>query len=153
MITRALLVLLSLAGASLGAQGRPLTVSGVRALAFGTVLPGIPQTVLRTDAVNGGQFDITGPKLSNVQITFSLPGAMTGPGGASLPLSFGGSAAGFSASQSIGSQVGFDPQQSFAGQLSQNGRASVYIGGTAQPQAFQNAGSYTAILTMSVTIL
>lgn len=153
MITRAVMVLLSLAGASLGAQGKPLTVTGVRALVFGTVLPGIPQTVFRTDAVNGGEFDIKGPKFANVQITFSLPGAMTGPGGASLPLSFGGSAAGFSSSQSIGSQVGFDPQQTFVGQLSKNGRASVYIGGTAQPQASQRAGGYTATLTMSVTIL
>ena len=153
MITRALLILLSLAGASLGAQERPLTVSGVRALVFGTVLPGIPRTVPRTDPVNGGEFNIKGPKFGNVQITFSLPGAMAGPGGATLPLSFVGSVAGFSASQSIGSQVGFDPQQTFAGQLSKNGRASVYIGGTAQPQASQRAGGYTAILTMSVTIL
>ena len=153
MNLRSSLFLLSLAGASLGAQGKPLTVSGVRPLVFGTILPGIPRSVLRTDAVNGGEFDIRGPKLSNVQITFTLPGAMTGPAGATLPLSFGGSDAGFSAAQSIGSQVGFDPKQTFVGQLSKNGRASVYIGGTAQPNASQRAGGYAATLTMTVTIL
>lgn len=154
MTVRSVLLLLPLAGAaSLAAQVRPLTVNGVRALSFGIVLPGVAQVVLRTDPVNSGQFDIRGPRFANVELTFSLPTVMTGPAGATIPLSFGGSDAGYSASSSIGSQVGFDPKQSFVGQLPLSGRASVFVGGTALPGSSQRAGSYTATLTMSVTIL
>lgn len=153
MTLRSMLHVLLLAGAPLAAQGRPLTVTGARALGFGTVLPGVPQAVLRTDPVNSGEFDIKGPKFSNVQLTFTLPTAMTGPAGATMPLSFGGSDAGYSSTQAIGSQVGFDPKQVFVGQLPNNGRASVFIGGTALPGSAQRAGGYTATLTLSVTIL
>ena len=154
MIIRSLMVLLPLAGvASLTAQGRPLTVNGRRALNFGTVLPGVPRVVLRTDPVNSGEFNIRGPKFSNVQLTFSLPSTMTGPAGALIPLSFWGSDAGYSATSSIGSQVGFDPQQAFVGQLPNSGRAAVFVGGTALPGTSQRAGSYLATLTLSVTIL
>lgn len=153
---RSLLLLLTLgalASRSLAGQGKPLTVNGVRPLGFGTVLPSVPQTVLRTDPVNSGQFDLKGPNSANVELAFSLPAAMTGPGGATLPLSFGGSDAGYSPTQAIGSQVGFDPKQIFAGQLSKTGRASVFLGATALPQASQRAGSYTASVTLSVTVL
>ena len=154
MTFRSLVLLLPLAGAaSLAAQGRSLRVTGVRAVSFGIVLPGVARVVLRTDPVNSGQFDIRGPKFMNVQLTFSLPTAMTGPAGASMALSFGGSDAGYSVSQSIGSQVGFDPKQAFVGQLDKNGRVAVFIGGTALPATSQRAGSYTAILTLSVILL
>lgn len=153
MRVRILLFPLLLGAATLVAQGKPLTVTGVRALNFGTVLPGVPRVVLRTDAVNSGQFDIKGPNRANVQLTFTLPTAMTGPAGATMPLSFGGSDAGYSSTQAIGSQVGFDPKQPFLTQLPNNGRASVFIGGRANPSTSQRAGSYTATLTLSVTIL
>lgn len=150
---RSLVFALAIVATPLAGQGKPLTVNGVRALAFGTVLPGVPRVVLRTDPVNSGQYDIKGPNSANVQLTFSLPTAMTGPGGATMPLSFGGSDAGYSSTQSITSQVGFDPKQVFVGQLPKNGRASVFLGCTAQPQGTQRAGSYTAIVTLSVTVL
>lgn len=153
MKVRILLFPLWLGAATLAAQGKPLTVTGIRALNFGTVIPGIPQVVLRTDAVNSGQLDMKYPNRANVEIDFTLPTVMVGPAGATLPLSFGGSDAGYSSTQSIGSQVGFDPTQPFFTQLPNNGRASVFIGGRASPSASQRAGSYTATLTVSVTIL
>jgi hypothetical protein len=78
---------------------------------------------------------------------------MTGPAGAQLPLSFGSSDAGYSQSQAIGSQIGFDPKQPFTATLSNNGRGSVFVGGTANPTANQRAGAYTATLTLTVTVL
>src|SRR5438094_502828 len=82
-----------------------------------------------------------------------LPVVMTGPAGATLPLLFGGSDAGYSQSQSIGSQIGFDPKQPFVITFSQNGRGSVFLGGTAQPVPTQRAGSYTATITLTVVSL
>lgn len=151
---RALLFLLGamLLGLPLPGQGKPLTVTGIRGVTFGTVLPGVPRVVLRTDPANSGQYDIKGPK-GNVLLTFVLPVAMTGPLGALMPLSFAASDAGYSPTQSIGSQVGFDPQLPFTATLPNNGRGSVFIGATASPAANQRAGAYSATLTLNVTVL
>jgi hypothetical protein len=138
---------------SLGAQGKPLTVTGVRGLTFGAVFPGVPLVVARTDAANSGQLDIKGPNRSLVLLTFILPLTMMGPAGAQLPLTFGASDAGYSQSQAIGSQIGFDPKQPFTATLSNNGRGSVFVGGSANPAANQRAGAYTATLTLTVTVL
>ena len=141
-----------LLGLPLQAQGKPLTVTGARGLTFGAVLPGVPRVVSRTDPANSGQFDIKGPK-GLVLLSFVLPGTMTGPAGALMPLSFGASDAGYSQSQAIGSQVGFDPKQTFTATIPNNGRASVFVGGTANPATNQRAGAYTATLILNVTVL
>jgi len=78
---------------------------------------------------------------------------MIGPGGALMPLSFRAGDAGYSQSQLIGSQVGFDPRQSFTATLSNNGRGSVFVGGRANPATNQRAGAYTATITLTVTVL
>jgi len=149
-----LLVLLLLAlgsgVASLAAQGRPLTVSRVRDLTFGMVLPGVPRVILRTDPTNSGQFDLVGNKNSQVLLTFALPLVMTGPASTKMPLVFRGSDGGYSSTQAIGSQVAFDPKQPFLATLSKNGRGSVFIGGTAQPSTSQRAGPYTGTLALTV---
>jgi hypothetical protein len=141
-----------LLGVPLAAQGKPLTVTGIRGVTFGAVLPGVPRVIPRTDPAGSGEFDLKGPK-GNVLLSFVLPIAMSGPAGALMPLSFGASDAGFSSSQSIGSQVGFDPKQPFTAALPNNGRASVFIGATANPATNQRAGAYTATLTLNVTVL
>ena len=136
----------------LQAQGRPLTVTGVRGVTFGAVLPGVPRVVSRTDPANSGQIDLRGPK-GPVLLTFVLPIRMIGPGGALMPISFGASDAGFSATQTIGSQVGFDPKQAFTATLPANGRGSVFVGATANPATNQRAGAYTATIVLNVTVL
>ena len=141
-----------LLGVPLPAQGRSLTVTGVRGVTFGAVLPGVPRVVLRTDPANGGQFDIKGPK-GPVLLSFVLPLRMTGPAGALMPLTFGAGDAGFSATQAIGSQVGFDPKQSFTATLPTNGRAAVFVGATASAATNQRAGAYTATIILNVTVL
>jgi len=141
-----------LLGVPLPAQGRPLTVTGVRGVTFGAVLPGVPLVVLRTDPANSGQFDIKGPK-GPLLLSFVLPLRMTGPAGALMPLTFGASDAGFSATQAIGSQVGFDPKQPFTATLPANGRASVFVGATASAATNQRAGAYTATIILNVTVL
>ena len=140
-------------GVPLLAQGRPVTVTGVRGLTYGTVLPGVARIILRTDAANSGQFDLRGPNRNQVLLSFVLPAAMTGPSGALMPLSFGAGDAGYSQAQTIVSQVGFDPRQPFTATLSNNGRGSVFVGGRANPATNQRAGAYTATLTLNVTVL
>src|SRR6267378_3673037 len=152
-----LLIGVALFGAALppllGAQGKPLTVTGVRGVTFGAVFPGVPLAVSRTNPANSGQFDIKGPNRSNLLLTFVLPLTMTEPAGAQMSLSFGSNDAGYSQSQAIGSQVGFDPKQPFTAALANNGRGSVFVGGTANPTANQRAGAYPATITLTVTVL
>lgn len=136
-----------------GVAQRPLTVQSVRSLTFGTLLAGVNKSVLRTDAINGGQLDISGPKNVQVLLTFALPASMTGPVGATLPLSFGSNDGGWSPPQQVGTQVAFDPRVSFTAPLDQNGKVSVYLGGTAKPTASQKAGSYTGTITLTVVVL
>src|SRR5690242_5568949 len=147
-----MLVLAALAARPVAGQ-RPIAVSGVHAVDFGTVLPGVPAVVSRTNAASAGQFDLTGPHDSQAALTFTLPLVMTGPAAATLPLNFGGSDAGYSQTQSIASQVGFDPKQPFVITFSKNGRGSVFLGGTAQPALTQRAGSYSGTITLTVVAL
>jgi len=156
-LSLSLLIGVALFGAStprvLGAQGKPLNVTGVRGLTFGAVFPGVSRVISRTDPANAGQFDIGHAKFAPIQLTFTLPNVMVGPAGATMPLVFGSNDAGYSSPETITSQVGFDPKQSFTTALDKNGRAAVFIGGTALPAPSQRAGAYTATITMTVTVL
>jgi len=130
-----------------------LVVTGARSLGFGNVLPGVPTTVQPTDAVRSGQFDITGPSLARVEITFALPTVLQAGPGLTVPISFGATSAGYSASGSIAGQTAFDPRTPFRVNLSVLGRGSVFLGGLLTPPTSQAAGSYTATVSVTVAIV
>jgi len=150
-LTLALVLVAAAASAApLRAQGRPLVVvGGVRALSFGSVLPGVPATVRPTDPVNSGQFNIQGEKYATVELWFTLPTQMSGPAGAAIPLSFDPTSAGQSSTGSITDQVAVDPRTRFSVTLSNNGRGFVYLGGTLLPAGQQRAGAYSATITLT----
>lgn len=147
-------LLLGLAALLLSAgagETQSIQVTGIQGVSFGSMVPGISKAVPRTDGLNAARFDIKGAGSGRtVELQFSLPAVLTGPGGASLPLSYTSGDAGFSAQQSIGSQTGFDPRTAFIATLSASGRGSVFLGCRASPAANQPAGSYSATLTLSV---
>ncbi len=148
---RAVVPLLLLLPASRGAA-QTLQVTGIRGVAFGPMLPGTSAVVSRTDGSRSAQFDIKGTGSGRVvQLQFTLPAALSGPGGAVVPLSYASADAGFSALQSIASQTAFDPRSPYTATLATNGRGSVFLGCTAQPAAGQAPGNYTATLTLTVT--
>lgn len=139
-------------GRALGAQN--IQVTGIQGVTFGAMLPGVSKVVSRTDGLNGARFDIKGAgNTRTVELQFTLPAALSGPGGATLPLSYTAGDAGFSAQQSVGNQIGFDPRTPFTASLSGPGRGSVFLGCRATPAANQPAGSYSATLTLTVTYL
>jgi Domain of unknown function (DUF4402) len=135
------------------AAQRRIRVTGQRSLTFGTLLPGLNHTVLRTDPLSSGMFDVRARRFSQVQLVFSLPAVMRGPAGATLPLTFGPNDAGFSATQSVNNQVGFDPRTAFVTTFGLRTRATVFLGGTARPQPSQRAGSYSGTVTLTVVYL
>lgn len=146
-----LLALVLVAPAS--AQGRPLRVTGIAPLAFGTLIPSVPALVPPSDAARAGQFEVRGQKGVPLQLTFVLPTAMIGPGGVLLPLAFGAADAGFSPTGSAAAQAAFDPRTPATFTLPGNGKASVFLGGRALPVNGQAAGSYTGTITFVVSYL
>ena len=143
-------LLLGVCFPGMGSAQKPLGVTGLNSLTFGVVFPGVPKSISRTDAVNSGQFDISGAKSAGIQIVFTLPATMLGPAGAVMPVSFGANDGGYSPPQMIGSQVAFDPRVPFNTTLDKNGRVAVYLGGTANPLTSQRAGSYSGTVTLTV---
>ncbi len=133
------------------AQGRPLRVTGTRGISFGSVIPGLPLHVLKSDPARGGAFELRGEKFSVLQLVFALPATMAGPAGATMPLTFDAADGGFSAEASITAQATFDPRAPAFGQLSKIGQASVFLGGTVRPASTQRAGAYSAIITLTVS--
>jgi hypothetical protein len=156
LATAALLGAAVLAGGGVttaAAQGRPLSVRPSQGLTFGVVIAGVPTAVSRTDALNAGQLEIRGSRGTQVRVDFTLPAAMTGPGGALMPLTFGANDGGWSQTPSIATALGFDPRVPLFATLSGNGRVYLYLGGTVTPAARQAPGAYTATITVTASYL
>jgi hypothetical protein len=136
-----------------GGGGRPLRVQAQQALNFGELLGGLPQVVPSTDPVNAARIQISGRGRSEVLVSFLLPTALDGPGGGAVPLTFGPGSAGYSPDQGIAGQVAFDPETSNVFTLPQNGRGTIYLGGTALPPAQVIVGAYAATITLTVSYI
>lgn len=139
------------ASSRLGAQDRPLQVVGVRNLAFGTLLPGVPTMVRPGDGARSGQLDVIGPDNARIMLAMTLPTVLVGDRGGTLPISFDPASAGWSQSQAVGNQVAFDPRAPFTAALSASGRGSVLLGATLHPTPTQRSGAYSATITIVVT--
>lgn len=130
--------------------GRPLNVIGRQGLTFGTMWSGQAAQVSRQDPLRSGQIELRGMRLTDVQVSFSLPAALTGPGGSQLPLTFGAEDGGVGTTAAITTATGFDPRLPRVAQFSDNGRLYLFLGGTANPGVGQTAGAYTATITVTV---
>lgn len=144
----------------------PITGSGVRALNFGTVVPGTTTTVApRTP--QGAEFHIGGLLgRKSVDITFTLPAALTGPGGATIPLSFAGANAaaceldvlGVCQTASLTSwnpvanpTMRVRPTKFGPGQkVFVNDQMALYLGASVSPAASQPPGHYAASATVLI---
>ena len=146
-----------LLGAPLEAQsaapGRPLRVDGQQELYFGDLLTGLPSAVLRNDPVRAGRIQIAGEHHSDLLVSFLLPSALLGPGGADVPLVFGPTDAGWSPDRDIGLQLPFDPAAPTVIRLPTNGRGLIFLGGTALPAGTLPAGEYTSNVTLTISYL
>jgi hypothetical protein len=145
-----LLVLLA-ALATAPASAAQVAVTPIRDLAFGAVIVGIPSTVGPSHPTRSGQFRITAPVNSKVQVRLTLPGQLAGPAGAQLPINF---------SSNDGLAVGgwpgstpdnFNPKATKNLQFTGGTIYNVFIGGTVSPAANQPQGNYSATITLTVT--
>lgn len=145
---------------ALALAGRPgrlaaQSASPARGLAFGNLLPGVPTGVQPSDPSRSARVDISGALGAGVEITFALPTSMVGPGGATMPLSFGAQSGGYASGTSGTISQLFDPRVPFRTTLSLEpilvlGRGTVFLGATVLPGGAQAAGAYGATVLMSV---
>lgn len=144
----------------------PISAGGVRPVNFGTVVPGTTIAVApRTP--QGAEFHIGGLLgRKSVDITLTLPTVLTGPGGATVPLSFAGANAAACELDLLGvcqtaSLVTWDPVATPTTRVRPtkfgpgpkvfvNAQLALYLGASVSPPATQRAGHYTASATVLI---
>ncbi|HEX2090986.1 MAG TPA: DUF4402 domain-containing protein [Longimicrobiaceae bacterium] len=153
---------------SLTILAAPLSAVGVNPLAFGVIIPGTTSVTVLPRTAGGGEWRIQGIRNRKaVDISFTLPASLTGPSGATIPLSFNGNYAGLceidnSGQCDVSSYTTWNPvttpTYNDTPSRVRPGRPrydfdeyAVYIGGEALPAAGQRAGRYTG--TISVTLV
>ncbi len=147
----------------------PLSGVGTRALQFGVIVPGTTSVTVLPNTPRGGEFRIAGVKnRKSIDISFTLPTQLTGPAGASIPLSFNGNYAGLCEIDTAGlceaaSYFTWNPvtTPSFRDQptrykpgrkVYQYDAYQLYLGGVALPAANQRQGTYTASIGVLLVI-
>ena len=125
---------------------QPISVTGNRALDFGTVFPGVAKSIA-VDAATSGQFQLGGQASGNVNLTFTLPTNLV-DGTNNLPI--GTWTACTSPTNTTGGCTVFTPSGTATGSgFSGAGALWVYIGATVTPGAAQTAGSYAGTVTLT----
>jgi hypothetical protein len=130
-----------------------VTVSGIRNLAFGPVIRGVPVHVLPSDAVKSGQFRFVTAIGNTVRLQFTLPTRLNGPSNARLPISFGSTDAIAVGTASNSVPATFNPNSSQTYNIVTSTTINVFLGGTVSPAANQATGAYTNTITLTVTVL
>lgn len=123
-------------------------------MTLGNVLPGVPTRIPYTDGARAAQFDVSGLRGAEVELTFTLPSSLRGPANATMPMVFGPGTAGLSQTGNPASASPRNPSAPFNVVLTAtNARAYVFLGGTASPASQQRAGAYsgTVVLTAAYT--
>lgn len=129
----------------------PLSVTGSANLDFGTVFPGVNKAIPYTDAVNAGQWDITGEAAGEVTLSFTALPATLVFAANTLPIVYSATDAGENTTDAPGTATSFDPAVGRTTNLNgATGGLFVWIGGTVQPPEDQAAGTYTATITLDV---
>ena len=127
-------------------------VTGLRNLAFGPVIRGVPASVAPGDPVRSGRFYVRHRLNRQVRIQFTLPTRLTRVGGGgNLPITFrttDGIAQG-TAPSSV--PVVFNPNAAQTFTLVTSADFHVNLGGRVTPAAAQATGNYTGTVTLTVT--
>ena len=156
-------------GAVAGILAAPLSGTGARALQFGVIVPGTTTVTVLPRSAADGEFRIAGVKnRKSIDISFTLPTQLTGPAGASIPLSFNGNYAGLCEVDTTGtcdaaSFFTWNPvttptyrdlptRYKPGRKVYQYDLYQVYLGGVASPAANQRQGTYTASIGVLLVV-
>ncbi|MGY6557757.1 MAG: hypothetical protein ACXIT9_00575 [Nitritalea sp.] len=144
-------------GAMLADQIKSVTPAGVPTVNGGSLF---------TANVQSGAFMVQATAGSSVELTFTLPAVLDGPGGATLPINFATNAAGdpvdfaaIAVGDNLQTAIGgaltaFSPVNAFTHTVGTNALTGfsngffVLIGGTVSAAAAQATGTYTGVITL-----
>lgn len=132
-----------------------MTISTLRDLDFGSVIKGVPTTVLPT-AANAGAWQITGSSNAFVIVSFTLPTQLTNiqalPG-STMPITFSAVSAIWrrATNNPVGGTV-FNPATGVVGRLGPppNPTMYVWVGGTVAPALTAKPGIYQGNVVLSL---
>lgn len=130
----------------------PLSVRPVQDLQFGFLIPGVATTVDALQLSRSGQLQLQATIGTTLEIRFTLPTMLFGTG-PKLPVSFGSTSAGVSASSAPTDLVRFDPALPTRFKFTTTDRATIFLGGTANPHRNQRTGAYAAPVIVTITNL
>lgn len=127
-------------------------VSGVRDLAFGIVIAGVPTTVAPTDPVKSGQFYLRYVTGGRVRVRLTLPTTLNRVGGGgTMPISFRNGDA-FILGTAPGSVPNpFNPGGMLNYRFTGSPDANLYLGGRVTPAAATPGGTYSAPVILTAT--
>ena len=146
----------SLACIALCVAAKPLaaqsTVTGVRDLAFGPVIRGVPNAVSPNDPVRSGRFYVRHIINRQVRVQFTLPTQLARvAGGANLPITFATTDAVAKGTAGSSVAVTFNPNNAITFTLTTSADFYVNLGGRVSPAAGQATGAYTGTVTLTCT--
>jgi hypothetical protein len=132
-----------------------MTLTTLHDLTFGSVIKGVPTTILPT-AANAGEWQVSGSANAFVVISFTLPTTLTNiqalPG-STMPISFSATSAIWrrSTNNPAGGNT-FDPSTGAVGRLGPppNFNMFVWIGGTVNPALSAKPGIYQGNVIISL---
>ena len=132
-----------------------MTIATLRDLDFGTVIKGVPATVLPT-ALTAGAWQVTGSSNAFVIISFTLPTQLTNiqalPG-STMPISFGGVSAIWrrATNSPVGGTI-FNPATGTVGRFGPPANPTMYVwlGGTVNPALTAKPGIYQGTVIVSL---
>jgi hypothetical protein len=127
-------------------------VTGVRNLAFGVVIRGVPNTVAPNDPIRSGRFYVRHQLNRQVRLRFTLPTQLARVGGGgNLPITFSSTSAIAQGTAGSSVPVTFNPnnQQTFT--LVTSPDFYVNLGGRVSPAVNQATGNYLGTITLTCT--
>lgn len=148
----------------------PLTAVGVKPIQFGIVPAGATSVTVLPNTPQGGEWRLSGVRnRKTIDISFALPAALVGPGGAQIPVSFNGTYAGLceiddatnacdASTRTFWNPVTTPvfrdvPERTKPGRPKFTGNEyTIYMGGRLLPPPAPRAGTYTATVTVQLVI-
>jgi hypothetical protein len=130
---------------------RAFSIRGKSDLTFGTVLRGVPTSVV-PPSPEAGSWSIRGEPQAEVQIILTLPDNLINETVQTMPVTFGATDGAFGSHPQGSDAQTFDPRLPLVTVIERNsGQLFVFLGGTATPSATQAAGTYVAPITLTVS--
>lgn len=127
-------------------------VTGVRNLAFGVVIRGVPNSVAPSDPIRSGRFYVRHQLNHQIQLRFTLPTQLPRVGGGgNLPITFGSTDAIAQGTAGSSQPVTFNPNNTQTFNLVTSADFYVNLGGRVSPAAAQATGNYSGTVTLTVT--